>query len=124
MKEKINIPTGITGVINDFYPSDDQLYKYLFQTLDVRNEGILQGSQIFGLFMSSGINKSMLGDIWDEATAKHSGGLDVSKFTNALKLISLAQNEKIPKLENIPQDTSLPIAKLNYPDIRIGKSSA
>merc|ERR1712129_487672 len=88
----------------------------LFRSFDVQNFGTVQGGQVFGFFLTSGLNKAALGDIWDEATQKQSGGLNVAKFINAMKLISLAQKGIAPKLMTIQQNGgSVPIPQMKYP---------
>merc|ERR1712228_1089527 len=94
---------------------EDQFYQQLFRSFDPQNFGTVQGGQVFGFFLSSGLNKAALGDIWDEATQKQSGGLSVAKFINAMKLISLAQKGIAPKLGNIGQNGSVPIPQMKYP---------
>eukprot|EP01083_Nonionella_stella_P214736 773499_1 len=90
-----------------------QFYEQLFRSFDTQNFGTVQGGQVFGFFLSSGLNKAALGDIWDEATQKQSGGLSVQKFINAMKLISLAQRGIAPKLSNI--NTSISLPQMQYP---------
>eukprot|EP00486_Rosalina_sp_Unknown_P011623 CAMPEP_0201591954 /NCGR_PEP_ID=MMETSP0190_2-20130828/189977_1 /ASSEMBLY_ACC=CAM_ASM_000263 /TAXON_ID=37353 /ORGANISM="Rosalina sp." /LENGTH=889 /DNA_ID=CAMNT_0048050499 /DNA_START=34 /DNA_END=2706 /DNA_ORIENTATION=+ len=92
-----------------------QFYSQLFQTFDTQKFGTVQGGQVFGFFLSSGLNKAALGDIWDEATQKQSGGLNVAKFANAMRLISLAQRGIAPKLQNIAPNSPVPVAKMQYP---------
>merc|ERR1719410_2188338 len=90
---------------------EDQFYQQLFRSFDVQNFGTVQGGQVFGFFLSSGLNKAALGDIWDEATQKQSGGLSLPKFINAMKLISLAQKGIAPKLANITPNLPIPPMK-------------
>ena len=75
----------------------------------------MQGGQVFGFFLSSGLTKSALGDIWDEATQKQSGGLNLAKFINAMKLIALAQKGIPPKLPNIAMNAPVAMPQMNYP---------
>merc|ERR1719410_2862380 len=94
---------------------EDQFYQQLFRSFDAQNFGTVQGGQVFGFFLSSGLNKAALGDIWDEATQKQSGGLSLPKFINAMKLISLAQKGIPPKLGNIAQNAPVSIPQMQYP---------
>eukprot|EP00485_Elphidium_margaritaceum_P001065 CAMPEP_0202695512 /NCGR_PEP_ID=MMETSP1385-20130828/9093_1 /ASSEMBLY_ACC=CAM_ASM_000861 /TAXON_ID=933848 /ORGANISM="Elphidium margaritaceum" /LENGTH=891 /DNA_ID=CAMNT_0049351553 /DNA_START=69 /DNA_END=2741 /DNA_ORIENTATION=- len=102
---------GITGG----GPGDSQFYAQLFRSFDPQNVGCVQGGQVFGFFMSSGLNKAALGDVWDEATQKQTGGLTLAKFVDAMRLIALAQKGVPPKRANIQQHLPLPIAHLKYP---------
>eukprot|EP01083_Nonionella_stella_P096445 271128_1 len=95
--------------------SETQFYEQLFRSFDTQNFGTVQGGQVFGFFLSSGLTKAALGDIWDEATQKHSGGLSVPKFINAMKLIALAQRGIAPKLANIAQNPLIGLAQMQYP---------
>lgn len=94
---------------------NDEFYTAIFRSFDPQNFGTVQGGQVFGFFLSSGLNKSALGDIWDEATQKQSGGLTVSKFINAMKLIALAQKGIAPKLANIASNAPLALPQMAYP---------
>eukprot|EP01084_Bolivina_argentea_P010027 18703_1 len=97
--------------------AEQQYYEKLFRFFDTSNYGFVQGNQVFGLFLSSGLNKTALGDIWDEATQKQTGGLNLNKFINAIKLISLAQKGIKPTLQNVnlPQNQPITMAKMQYP---------
>lgn len=94
---------------------EQRFYAELFKTFDPQNFGTIQGGQVFGFFLSSRLTKAALGDIWDEATQKQSGGLTVGKFINAMKLISLAQKGIAPKLANIAQHAPVAMPRMQYP---------
>merc|ERR1719491_2435534 len=95
--------------------AEQKFYGELFKTFDPQNFGTIAGGQVFGFFLSSGLNKAALGDIWDESTQKQSGGLSVAKFISAMKLISLAQKGIAPKLGSIAQHAPVPMPRMQYP---------
>ena len=95
--------------------ADEAFYNQLFKTFDIQNSGRIQAGKIFGFALSSGLNKAALGDIWDEATKKQSGGLNLPKFIDFMRLISLAQKGIKPTLQNITSNLPLLVPKMQYP---------
>lgn len=91
---------------------ENNFYQQLFESFDVQN-GRVTGGQLLGFFLSSGLNKGALSDIWDEATENKSGWISFAQFVNAMKLISLAQRGIAPKLKNVDHVT--PIPQMKYP---------
>lgn len=90
-------------------------YMQIFQMLDQAKRGVIEGKQVFAFFVTSGLHKGALAEIWDEAKAKQAGGLTPTEFVLAMNLIALAQGGLPPKRANMAGRGNLPPPKMEYP---------
>lgn len=72
--------------------SDRRVYKNLF-TLSRPQAGVLQPGEAVGFFRASNLTDQTLGTIWTMVNAHKTGNMNSEQFYQALKLLSLAQQD-------------------------------
>lgn len=63
----------------------------IFRAADANGDGIVSGGEAFDFFMSTGLMKTHLSQVWEAATGSQPGGLTPAQFSRALRLVSLLQ---------------------------------
>ena len=72
-------------------------YQMAFDHLDLDKDGFVKGSECFGVFMQSGLSKSVLKSIWD-VVAGNEGSLNRHQFVQSMYLIDCTKaNYPVPK---------------------------
>lgn len=66
-------------------------YQMAFDHLDLDKDGFVKGSECFGVFMQSGLSKSVLKNIWD-IVAGNEGALNRHQFIQSMYLIDCRKN--------------------------------
>lgn len=65
--------------------------KGIFHAADANGDGIISGQEAVAFFISTGLKKENLSQVWEAATASQPGGLTIPQFSRALRLVSLLQ---------------------------------
>lgn len=65
--------------------------KGIFHAADTNGDGIVSGQEAVAFFLSTGLQKQHLSQVWEAATCSQPGGLTLPQFSRALRLVSLLQ---------------------------------
>lgn len=63
----------------------------IFRAADTNCDGLVSGKEAVDFFVSTGLLKTNLSQVWEAATASQPGGLTPAQFSRALRLVSLLQ---------------------------------
>lgn len=90
---------------------DETLESYareLFSTISVDDDGCVDGREVRGVLMRSGLDVQVLGQIWQDVDQEQRGKVDFDQFTLILGLISQAQAGFTPSLDSLDIDSVPP----------------
>jgi hypothetical protein len=65
--------------------------KGIFHAADLNGDGIVSGQEAVAFFLSTGLQKEHLSQVWEKSTSSQPGGLTLPQFSRALRLVSLLQ---------------------------------
>lgn len=92
----------------------------IFRAADADRDGIVSGKEAVDFFMSTGLLKSNLSQVWEAATASQPGGLNPAQFSRALRLVSLLQARCVFSKEFVDKALD-PRTGLQLPTPKVGK---
>lgn len=92
----------------------------IFRAADANRDGIVSGKEAVDFFMSTGLLKSNLSQVWEAATASQPGGLNPAQFSRALRLVSLLQARCVFSKEFVDKALD-PRTGLQLPTPKVGK---
>jgi hypothetical protein len=105
------ITTGNNTVMsNDNYSISEEEYKKyldLFKQYDVDHDGYLNGQESVGIFTKSGLNKDILGTIWQFADNDKDGKLTPREFCVAFHLIICVSKKGYTLPNELPKSLKL-----------------
>eukprot|EP00037_Helgoeca_nana_P006024 m.55963 g.55963 ORF g.55963 m.55963 type:complete len:894 (-) comp16926_c0_seq1:125-2806(-) len=80
-------PAGTPWVVQD---AEFETYRGFFSGVDKDGDGLVNGAEVMGVFLSSKLSKQLLGQIWNlvDISTVHKGLLDVGQFALAMWIIA------------------------------------
>ena len=100
-----------------YFPST---VKCIFHAADTNGDGIVSGQEAVAFFVSTGLKKENLSQVWEAATASQPGGLTLPQFSRALRLVSLLQVKCVFTEEYVSKALH-PQTGLHLPTPKIGQ---
>lgn len=82
-------------------PSEQQYFDSLFQMADVQGQGFIGGANAVAFFSKSGLDKSVLREVWSLSDIQRNSCLNRSGFYIAMRLIAMAQLGEPISLERL-----------------------
>lgn len=98
-------------------PSEKTYYDQLFAVADTEGTGQLQGMHAVNFFKLSGLDVSLLKNIWSLADSRQRHFLAREDFYVALRLIGLAQNGIAPTREKIQETATAPVPYARFSNV-------
>ena len=94
--------------------------KSIFHAADANGDGVVSGQEAVAFFVSTGLKKEHLSQVWEAATASQPGGLTLPQFSRALRLVSLLQVKCVFNEEYVAKALH-PQTGLHLPTPKIGQ---
>lgn len=94
--------------------------KSIFHIADANQDGVVSGQEAVAFFLSTGLQKEHLSQVWEAATNSQPGGLTLPQFSRALRLVSLLQ-AKVAFNEEFVGKALHPQTGLHLPTPKIGQ---
>ena len=97
------------------HPAERSYYDTLFHHVDINNQGYLTGSQAVSFFSQSGLDTSILRQIWSIADARQQSVLHQNEFYVAMRLLGMAQGGEM----NLCMERLIQMGSMNLPLARL-----
>ena len=106
------LPPRFTGPYA-IQPSDFTKFEGVFRTVDTDGDGLITGKEAVELFIKSGLDRSVLKQIWSLSDMDRDGCLDFDEFAIAMALVVGASKRGQPVPPSLPLEM-VPPRKVNF----------
>eukprot|EP01128_Nolandella_sp_AFSM9_P004852 TRINITY_DN2269_c0_g1_i1.p1 TRINITY_DN2269_c0_g1~~TRINITY_DN2269_c0_g1_i1.p1 ORF type:complete len:844 (+),score=222.56 TRINITY_DN2269_c0_g1_i1:117-2534(+) len=90
-------------------PAEQQAFQHYFLAADVDKDGMLNQGEAVNFLRQSGLDNSLLAEIWNIVNANQQNRLNPNAFSVACRLIGLAQRGVPPSLMTLASTSSYPM---------------